>query len=71
MILVSCKYTQEYNITFNPNKTVCNTFERKINIDEYDFVSINGFPVQWSENMRHTGNIVDSTLSDSLDCRYK
>ena len=34
-------------------------------------MSINGFPVQWSESVRHLGNFVDSTLSDSLDCRYK
>ena len=42
---------------------------KQINIDEH--VSINGFPVQWSESVRHLGNIVDSTQSDSLDCRYK
>ena len=33
-------------------------------------MSIYGFPVQWSESVRHLGNLVDSTLSD-LDCRYK
>ena len=32
---------------------------------------MNGFTVQWSESVRHLGNFVDSTLSDSLDCRYK
>ena len=37
-----------------------------MNIDEH--VSMNGFPVQWSESI---GNFVDSTLSDSLDCRFK
>ena len=35
-----------------------------------EYVPINGFPVQWSENVRYLGNLVDSTLSDSLDCRY-
>ena len=32
---------------------------------------MNGFTVQWSESVRHLGNFVDSTLSGSLDCRYK
>ena len=56
-------------ITFNPKKTVGIKFRSKINIDEH--VSINGFPVQWSESARHLSNFVDSTLSDSLDYRYK
>ena len=34
-------------------------------------MSISGFSVQWSEGVRHLGNLVDFTLSDSLDCRYK
>ena len=56
------------DITFNPKKTVCIKFGSKIHIDEY--VSMNGFTVQWSESVRPLGNFVDSTLSDSLDCRY-
>ena len=52
-----------------PKKTVCIKYGSKINI--YEHVSINGFTVQWSESVRHLGNLVDSTLSDSLDCRYK
>ena len=54
---------------FNPKKTVCIKFGSKIHNDEH--VSMNGFTVQWSESVRHLGNFVDSTLSDSLDCRYK
>ena len=27
--------------------------------------------MQWSESVKHLGNLVDSTLFDSLDCRYK
>ena len=51
------------------DETVCIKFRSKIHIDEH--VSMNGFTVQWSESVRHLGNFVDSTLSDSLDCRYK
>ena len=63
------EYTKEYDITFNPKKTACIKFGSKIHNDEH--VSMNGFTVQWSESVRHLGNFVDSTLSESLDCRYK
>ena len=69
MIVLCCEYAKEYDITFNPKKTVCIKFGSKIHIDEH--VSMNRFTVQWSESVRHLGNFVDSTLSDSLDCRYK
>ena len=69
MIVLCYEYAKEYDITINPKKTVCIKFGSKINIDEH--VLISGFPVQWSESVRHIGNLVDSTLSDSLDCRYK
>ena len=48
---------------------MCIKFGSKIHIDEH--ASMNGFTVQWSESVRHLGNCVDSTLSGSLDCRYK
>ena len=69
MIVLCCEYAKEYDIMFNPKKTVCIKFGSKIHNDEH--VSMNGFTVQWSESVRHLGNFVDSTLSDSLDCRYK
>ena len=68
-IVLCCEYAKEYDITFNSKKTVCIKYGSKIKIDEH--VSMNGFTVQWSESVRHIGNFVDSTLSDSLDCRYK
>ena len=69
IIVLCCEYAKEYDTTFNPKKTVCIKLGSKINIDKH--VSMNGFTVQWSESARHIGNFVDSTLSDSLDCRYK
>ena len=60
MIVLCCEYAKEYDKTFNPKKTVCIKFGSKIYIDEH--VSTNGFPVQWSESVRHLVNHVDSTL---------
>ena len=65
MIVLCCEFAKEYDITFNPNKTVCIKFGGKINIDKH--VLINGFPGQ--ESVRQFGNLVDYT--DSLDYRYK
>ena len=62
MILLCCEYAI---IQFNPTKTVCIKFGSKININEH--VSINAFPVQWLESVRHLDTLLDSTLSDSLD----
>ena len=41
MIVLCCEYAKQYDITFNPKKTVCIKFGSKINIDEH--VLINGF----------------------------
>ena len=64
MIVLCCEYDKEFDITFNQNKTVCIKFGSKVN--KHEHVTINGFPVQWSESVMHLGN-----LYDPLDCRYK
>ena len=35
MIILCCEYEKEYDITFNPKKTVCIQFGSEINIDEH------------------------------------
>ena len=40
MIVICCEYAKEYDITFNPKKTVCIKFGSKIHNDEH--VSMNG-----------------------------
>ena len=54
IIVLCCEYAKEYDVMFNPKKTVCIRFGSKIYIDEH--VLINRFPVQWSESVRHLGN---------------
>ena len=43
MIVICFEYAKEYDITFNPKKTVCIKFGSKIHNDEH--VSTNGFTV--------------------------
>ena len=56
-------------LTFNPTKTVCIKYGDKVQL--YEHVVMNGNTIQWADNVRHLGNFVDATLSDSLDCRHK
>ena len=69
MIDICCEYAKEYDITFNPTKTVCIKYGDKVELNEH--VVMNGNIIEWADNVRHLGNFVDATLSDSVDCRYK
>ena len=59
----------KYDITFNPTNTVYIKYGHKVKLNEH--VVMNGNIIEWVDNVRHIGNFVDATLSDSLDCRYK
>ena len=54
---------------FNPKKTVCIKFGDKVN--EFENVYMNNTLVQWADEVKHLGNIVQSSLSDDGDCRFK
>ena len=69
MIDICCEYVKEYDIKFNPTKTVCIKYGDKVQL--YDHVVMTGNTIEWATNVRHLGNFVDVALSDSLDCRYK
>ena len=69
MIDICCAYAKEYDIIFNPTKTVCIKYGDKVELNEH--VVMNGNVIEWADNVRHLGNFVEVTPSDSLDCRYK
>ena len=52
-----------------PPKTVCIKYGDMVELNEH--VVMNGNIIEWADNVRHLGNFVDATLSDSVDCRYK
>ena len=68
MIDICCEYAKESDITFNPTKTVCIKYEDQVELNKH--VVMNGNIIEWADNVRHLGNFVDATLSESLDCRY-
>ena len=53
-------------VTFDP---VCTKFGD--NVNDYEHVYINNTLVQWANKVKHLGNIVQSSLSDDADCRFK
>ena len=69
MLSICCEYAEECNIVFNPQKTVCLKFSD--NVNDYEHVYINNTLVQWTIEVKHFGNIVQCSLSDAADCRFK
>ena len=41
----------------------------KVELNEH--AVINGKIIEWADNVRHLGNFIDATLSDSVDYIYK
>ena len=69
MIDICCEYAKEYDIKFNPIKTVCIKYADKVQL--YEHVVMNGNTIQWADNVRHLGNFVDAThwiVDTSLQC---
>ena len=56
-------------IVINPKKTVCIKFGD--NVNEFENVYMNNTLVQWANEVKHLGNIVQSSLSGDGDCRFK
>ena len=71
MIDICCEYDNEYYIIFYHTKTVCIKYEYEDKVKFYEHVVMNGNVIERADNVRHHGNFVYATLTDSLDCRYK
>ena len=50
-------------------KNVCIKFGDKVN--EFENIYMNNTLVQWDNEAKHLGNIVQSSLSDDGNCRFK
>ena len=62
MIDICCEYAEEYDIKFNPTKTVCIKYRDKLQL--YEHVVIKGNTIEWADNVGHIGNFVDVALSE-------
>ena len=60
MIDICCEYAEEYDIKFNPTKTVCLKYGDKVQL--YEHVVMNGKTIERADNVKHLGNFVDETV---------
>lgn len=69
MIKVCEDFSNEYNVKYNPDKTVCMLFSKK---DQPDFnVALNGKRLSWVKNTKYLGNYLDSDMTEKTDVRMK
>ena len=69
MVKICKNFGTDFNVTFNPKKTVCIKFGSKIS--ESDQLFIDGHAIEWKNHVKHLGNIVNNTLTDENDCALK
>lgn len=71
MLQICEQFGSEFNIRYNPKKTVCMCFHRKrIDLDGFS-VRLYGKLLPWSESAKHLGNIVRADLKDDDDIQRK
>ena len=70
MINVCHEFANEYDVVFNPMKTVCMLFGHK-NIPNGNDVYLGGERLRWVDSLKHLGNIVTPDLKDDLDIQLK
>ena len=70
MINLCESYGKEYNyVTFNERKTECIKFGNNNKSNPTLYMS--GSQLQWKNEVKHLGNILNSSTDDSFDINYK
>ena len=69
MLSICTDFAKQYNIVFNAKKTMGIKFGAPVS--QQDSVYLNDNIIQWRDQVRHLGNIVNSNLSDLPDCKVK
>jgi hypothetical protein len=62
-------YAKSFDVTFNEAKTVALYFSHANNVTGH--VELNGCKINWSDQVKHLGNYICTTLDDDPDCKYK
>ena len=71
MLAICEQFGNEYNINYNPKKTVCLCFCGKQLHQDTNCATLYGKPIPWSSSAKHLGNIVSADLSDTADIQRK
>ena len=63
------EFSNEYDVKYNPDKTVCMLFSKKQHV--VDNVKLNGKALMWVKNVKHLGNYLDSDMTETTEIRMK
>jgi hypothetical protein len=69
MINTCSEFAKEYNVKFNPRKSMC--LKSGSHRTEHDTVCINGQAIEWVTSARHLGNVLNIHLTPHDDCAAK
>ena len=70
MLKICEKFGMEYDVKFNPQKTVCITFSND-KVGGLPEVMFAGKSLQWASEVKHLGNFLQSDLKDTKEFAYK
>ena len=70
MLQVCEDFGKEYDVSYNPSKSVCLQIGGEILQTRSD-VFLNGQTIKWDNSAKHLGNIINTHNSDSNDIRQK
>jgi hypothetical protein len=71
MLRICENYGSEFNIKYNPKKTVCVCFSKTHVAEMTGHIKLYGEQLPWSTSAKHLGNIVNGNLSDLSDIQSK
>jgi len=69
MLSICTSFAEEYNVTFNADKTVCIKFGSPVGSN--DRIYLDKTLVKWVDHVQHLGNTVNVKLNDDNDCEAK
>ena len=70
MVNILCTdFGAEYHVTFNDKKTVGIAFGT--NATGCKAIRVNGTAINWSNQVKHLGNVIDCNLTDVADSNTK
>ena len=69
MLQVCEKFGQDYGVAYNPVKSVCMLFSRKV-MNTPD-IKLADRPLKWVTSTKHLGNYIDCNLSETTEIKHK
>ena len=71
LVNVCSDFGHEYDIIYNPKKSMCMTFSRKIIDNSKRCINLNGQKLKWVNHTKYLGNYITENLSESLEINKK